>query len=337
MLDGAPPSLVQRLLRKGKVRINGQKARVGDRLEIGDEVVVHHVARGGAGRSSNNRAGRSSDDGVGRSSNSGVELRPGEEATGDSADRHDPSLPIPYDGPPLSVLHRDLAFMVVNKPAGLSCQPTQLAESSVLGWAQLELADAIAAGEARPDLAHRIDRGTTGAVAVALTAAATERFRLALGAERVEKRYLVLVWGRPESEHFELDQPLLRKPHAPRNRPKVVVASDSAGALPALTRFQWLAAGPESSLLAATLVTGRTHQIRAHLHAAGLPVVGDPRYGDRRRDRNAGLAAWLDHQLLHSQRLAFEDDRGGFAVVAALPPEMERAARHLKIDFPASI
>jgi len=292
------------MLRKGDVRVNGEKTPGGRRLELGDLVVAHHST-----------------------------ARPSSTA---SSSRHDRTI-ASYEGPPIEILHEGRGLLVVNKPAGISCDHGEGGAQGLLNWAQQRFAREIDEGNARPAAPHRLDTGTTGAVCVGWTAAALEAFRLAQSEGRVLKHYWVVVWGRPLEEEFELTIPLMKLPHAPRRKPKVVPALKKSTGAQARTLFRWIAAGHDASLLLAIPSTGRTHQIRAHCRAHGLPVVGDSRYGDRGKDRDAKLSGFLDHQLLHAARLSLDDSELGFSVEAPLPAEFLRALGILGISLPASL
>lgn len=260
--DQAPTSLVRRLLRQKKIKVNGQRTEASRRLAVGDVVVVHHVAR---------------------------ETRSG------------PTAPRPYEGPPIEVLAERDGFLFVNKPVGVACSDDGDDPRALARWLETTLADRIASGDVRPEPCHRLDRDTTGVAAVALTAASFDAFRRALEADAVEKTYEVIVHGRAETDRFTIDVPL-RRIEARADAPRMVDGHGDDDAVEARTAFDVVGHAGGLSFLRAHPITGRTHQIRAHLLIAGLPVVGDPRYGDRGRD--ATLAAPRG-QLLHARRLAF--------------------------------
>ncbi len=159
------------------------------------------------------------------------------------------------------------------------------------------MGEAIESGEVRPEPCHRLDRHTTGILVVGLTAQAQELFRQALAEGRVRKVYEVVVWGYAPAPQWDCRIPLVRRDTTRRDRPRMVAApADRKGALTAHTRFTALSCADHRSRLRAELVTGRTHQVRAHCLAEGLPVVGDPRYG-RPGDATG------DGQFLHAQSL----------------------------------
>lgn len=287
-LGRVPMSLVRRLLRKKKIRVNGERGRAERRLAAGDRVVVHHSPRSKPG--------------------------PGEQAPR-----------VEYAGPPIPVLAETDDFLFVAKPGGVACSDDGHDDHALAAWFRSFLRERIESGEVRPEPCHRLDRHTTGVVAVALTAAAFERFRRALEHEQVRKTYEVVVHGAPDHDRFEVDVPLVRRPRPRADEPRMVDAREdtSAAAQDARTRFTVLHRRRDVSLLRAEPLTGRTHQIRAHCRVAGLPVVGDPRYGDAaREDDRRG-------QLLHARAIALTDGDIPIEVRADWPPDRARRLREL--------
>ena len=178
---------------------------------------------------------------------------------------------------PLRVIFEDEALLVIDKPAGLAIHPTARYHVTTLTWA-LAARHRNAAGE-KPDPAHRLDLETSGLVACGRNTLFTSNLKAQFAGRRVSKSYLALVEGAPLDDGFAIDYPL----KVGGGRVKVKVNVEPEGALAAtscevLERYQD-AAGKPLSLLRCVPLTGRQHQIRAHLHAAGYPLVGDKLYG----------------------------------------------------------
>jgi 23S rRNA pseudouridine1911/1915/1917 synthase len=159
----------------------------------------------------------------------------------------------------------------------------------------------------RPGIVHRLDKDTSGVLIVAKNDTAHLSLSRQIQSQKFGKEYLALVWGDPGTTPAIVEAPLLRDPG---DRRRMVVR---AGGREATTRFERIAAWASGSrtgaerraLLHVRPVTGRTHQIRAHLAYARLPIVGDPVYGKR------GDQSDLDRQFLHAWRLTVRLPHGG--------------------------
>jgi 23S rRNA pseudouridine1911/1915/1917 synthase len=241
---------------------------------------------------------------------------------------------------PLAVVHEDAAIVVVDKPAGMVVHPGAGNATGTLVSALLGRGITLSpvGAPARPGIVHRLDKGTSGLLVVARTAAAHQVLVRALAAREVTRRYWALVWGTWAGERGRIDRPLARSRND-RRRMRVV----REGGKPAATRWDLLWKGSGVSALALTLETGRTHQIRAHLAHAGHPVFGDPEYGGRGRGGRDGAArealALLPRQALHAGRLELLHPVSGrqMSFTSALPEDIQGAADRLAVPSGARI
>ena len=223
-----------------------------------------------------------------------------------------PSGLVPQDVP-LAVRFEDAALIVVDKPAGVVTHPSKGHESGTLVHGLL--AHGIGGGDtARPGIVHRLDRDTSGLLVVAKNDRVHRALQRLLTDRLIDRRYLVLVHGQfPPA--LTVDRPVGRDR---RNRTRM--STNSERPREARTHFRRVTAYPRHSLLEARLDTGRTHQIRVHLEAAGYPVVGDPLYGRR------GAELGLHRQFLHAWHLAFPHPETGEQIDVESPLPHELAA-----------
>jgi 23S rRNA pseudouridine1911/1915/1917 synthase len=241
----------------------------------------------------------------------------------------EPEPEVPLD---FGIVHDDGALLVVDKPAGLPVHPTaRYSANTFTSAARVRFPDR------KVDPAHRIDRETSGLLACGSAPEWTKRLKRAFAEGAVSKTYLGLAAGRPGEDRFTVDAPLaITLASTVRVRMHVWAGE---GGLPSVTDFEVLErrAAPDGApvaLLACRPRTGRQHQIRAHLHHAGLPLVGDKIYGpdegifDRftrhamTDDDRARLR--LPRQALHAWRLELPHPRSGerVALEAPLPPDL---------------
>jgi 23S rRNA pseudouridine1911/1915/1917 synthase len=225
----------------------------------------------------------------------------------------------------LDVVHEDAAVLVVNKPAGLVMHPGSGNWKGTMLNALLEHAPATA-GIPRAGIVHRLDKDTSGLVVVAKTLEAQTALVRQLQERTVRREYLALVHGVVASDG-EVSAAVGRHP---RERTRMAVVP---GGKPALTRYRVLSRFAAATLLQCSLATGRTHQIRVHMHSIGHPLVGDPVYRDRRGARtDAAPLRAFPRQALHAARLAFRHPASGASVSfeAPLPQDMRALLGALK-------
>jgi 23S rRNA pseudouridine1911/1915/1917 synthase len=215
--------------------------------------------------------------------------------------------------PGIEVVHSDGWLAVLDKPAGLVVHPAP----SHRGPTLVDALGGIGAGgdPARPGIVHRLDKDTSGLMIVARTEAAHRSLSAQVRRREVRREYLALVEGRLDSRTGTIDAPIGRDPARPT---RMAVAGRAAR--DARTHFRLLEQLPGDGLVAVTLETGRTHQIRAHFAAIGHPVCGDPRYGTAGRHG-------LSRQFLHSTRIAFRHPDTGeeLSFESDLPPDLRGA------------
>lgn len=193
---------------------------------------------------------------------------------------------------PVDVIHEDEHLLIVNKPAGIIVHPTTghwsntLANGVVHMWQERGLRIRF-----RP--VHRLDRETSGVLAIAKNPYVHQHISEQMKAGRVEKEYMALVHGVVEQEEGTVDAPIDRNPDSPHYR---IVTPDG---YPSVTHYRVAERLRSATLLSIRLETGRTHQIRVHMAHLGHPLVGDAMYGTP-EDRAGG-----GRHALHASRLAF--------------------------------
>ncbi|WP_404364149.1 RluA family pseudouridine synthase [Corallococcus coralloides] len=225
-----------------------------------------------------------------------------------------PSPHASREGPELPVLYDDAALVIVAKPPGLVVEPEGRA-ASVVGLLAARCPPFDVEGVAQPGVVHRLDRETSGCLALARTDDAVAALLKAFQEKRVDKRYQTLVLGRPpDTEHLE--GPYARDPKDPRRfTTRVPSARRAALTFTVRERFR------EGALLDIDLDTGRTHQIRVQLSEAGFPVLGDSLYGPEEARRHPAALA-VGRQALHAWRLEVPSSATGQLIqVESLPPE----------------
>lgn len=247
---------------------------------------------------------------------------------GDSVTLHipepQPSLPQP-EPLPLNIVYEDEHLLVIDKPAGMAVHPGAGRPSGTLVNALLAYRPEIARADLdpeRPGIVHRLDRETSGLLVVAANREVQAALQAMFKRREVLKVYLALVHGAISPERGAIEAPIGRDPI---HRRRMAVLAD--GGRYARTEYALREALDGYTLIEATLVTGRTHQIRVHLASIGHPVVGDQVYG-RRRDAGAPVP----RLFLHAWRLAFTHPvrREAMSFEVELPADLDDALHRLR-------
>jgi 23S rRNA pseudouridine955/2504/2580 synthase len=232
------------------------------------------------------------------------------------AERGEPG--VPSDGQmnriEAAIIHEDREFLVIDKPSGVASHG-----GSGIGFGAIELLRA-----ARPrdtlELAHRLDRDTSGVLVLTRKRSALTALQAAIREGRVEKRYLALIAGALPQARLSVDVPLRKSVLQGGERMVRVDAQGKASR----SRFSELQRYADASLVEVALDTGRTHQIRVHAQHIGHPLAGDEKYGDRefnRRMRDKGLK----RLFLHAARFEFDLGDRSYSFTAPLAVDLAAA------------
>lgn len=202
--------------------------------------------------------------------------------------------------PAAEFLYEDDQLLIANKPAGIPVDGPDA--DTLLNRVRTTLR---AAGKpAHAVLCHRLDTGTSGLVLLAKTPEAEAFLNQAIKERRIAKRYLCVTFGRPVPPQAVLHDYLLKDAAKGSVR---ILHSPADGAREIITEYETQAVSGRLALLKVTLVTGRTHQIRAHLASIGCPILGDSKYGNNAANRELKLK----YQALCAWELVFPDDLSG--------------------------
>ncbi len=267
-LGGASTGFLYKMLRKKNITLNGKKADGSERLCAGDEIRIF------------------------------LSEETYEKFASREEEEHFPEAH-------LDIIYEDTQILIVNKPAGMLSQKSSPRDVSLneymLGY--LVRSGQWSPGEQafRPSVCSRLDRNTSGLVVCGKTMSALQRMAELLRSRELKKYYLCLVSGRVESPQ-RLEGWL--KKDASSNRVEIFT-EEQDGALPIITEFEPLNVSERATLLKVHLVTGRSHQIRAHLASIGHPVIGDGKYGDQAVNESFHREYGTKCQLLHAWRIEF--------------------------------
>ena len=218
----------------------------------------------------------------------------------------EPAIPEPQ-AIPLNIVYEDDALLVIDKPVGLTVHPAPGNPDGTLVNALLaHCGDSLSGigGVARPGIVHRLDKDTSGLMAVAKSDAAHQTLSAQLAERSMKRTYQAIVWGIPLPTSGSIEGTIGR---SPKNRKKMAVVSK--GGKPAVTHYTLLESFGSASLIECRLETGRTHQIRVHMGHLGHALLGDPLYGTKRKNTPVELADFLknfNRQALHACALTLK-------------------------------
>jgi 23S rRNA pseudouridine955/2504/2580 synthase len=285
-------NLVSRWARTGQLRVAGKRAVPGDRLEAGQEIRVPPV----------------------------------EPATAKPARRQVRRDPLTAEEEQYvrdMVIFQDEHAFVLNKPPGLATQGGTKTTQHLD-----RLLDGIGDERGRPKLVHRLDKDTSGALLVARTARAAAHFAKAFSGRTAKKIYWAIVVGVPDANEGEIDAPLAKQPGTGGEKMHI---SEEHG-LPAKTRWRVIdRAGNRAAWVELQPLTGRTHQLRAHMAAIGHPIVGDGKYGGPDAFLTGGVSRKLH---LHARRIRVDALEGGkIDATADLSPHFAESLDMLGFDL----
>lgn len=239
----------------------------------------------------------------------------------------------------ISVIYEDNDVLVINKPAGISVHPGNPPRNdTVANWFINYCPSARNVGddsEFRPGIVHRLDKDTSGVMLLAKNKEAFDSLKNQFKEREVDKKYLALVFGKSKRKSGWIDFPIARSLKDPTKQValgKRNAHQQKTKPRPAKTFYRVKEEFRNYSLIEVSPQTGRMHQIRVHLAAAGLPIVGDRKYGSGTLKNALGLK----RQFLHAQSIGFVSLEGEkINVSAPLPPDLKKALEKIKASVSA--
>ena len=290
---GVTQGRLQKMLRSGDVRIDGKRVKeAGTRLSEGQQVRVPPMGEGATRKAKQTKS-----------------LETISEQ--DKKELVD------------SILYKDAHVLVINKPAGLAVQGgsgTTRHLDAMLDCLKLDLAE-------RPRLVHRLDKDTSGVLVLARTRKAATALSHSFQTKDVRKIYWAAVAGVPSPPEGKIDMPLSKKSKGAGGNEKVWV--DEYEGKRAVTVYRTVeSAGKRAAWVEMEPITGRTHQLRAHMLLLGTPILGDGKYGGQGAFLSGSEIAKKMH--LHARAIRFPNPGGGLTTITApLPQHMVETWKYL--------
>jgi len=251
-------------------------------------------------------------------------LRGGDLVEIDQIERQSGKSALPVEQPKIPIIYEDRQVVVINKPAGISAhQGNGTNGQTIADWFAYRYAALLPVGEPeRSGIVHRLDKDTSGVMILAKTPEALEHLKKQFKNRRAKKEYLALVYGTPGETKGRITRALSRSKRNPTRR-----TVDPAGR-EAVTEWRVEEKLKKNfSLLRAYPLTGRTHQIRVHLHFLGFPIVGDALYVFKRQKPPRGVG----RQMLHAETLRVILPGGQTKTfIAPLPDDFSQVLEELR-------
>lgn len=281
-MDQAPKGFLYKMLRKKNITLNGKKASGSEMLSEGD-VVRLFLAEETIGKFSR------------------IQKAPVQSSEGRKSAK-------------LDIIYEDKHTLFINKPVGMLSQKAKPEDVSLVEHLTAYLLSSGQIKEEelrtfRPSVCNRLDRNTSGIVAAGKTLAALQELTEMFRERTLKKYYLCLVKG-TVTEKKRISGYLVKNE---KTNTVSIQSEKSGGASLIETEYRPLAFGGGFTLLEVHLITGKTHQIRAHLASQGHPIAGDTKYGDRAVNERLKKEYGLKSQLLHSARLCMPECAGALA------------------------
>lgn len=289
VLPKASSGFLHKMIRNKNIKLNGEKAAGSERLQKGDRIQIYFseetMEKFGAGRT----AGKGISPAV----------RPGKPDSGHKGLRDQVKL-----------LYQDEDVLILHKPAGMLTQKARPGDDSLNDYLLDYWREEIMKGREvscvfRPSVANRLDRNTSGIVLCGITVKGLQSLSFLLKNRALEKYYLCIVRG--EVTGSRKLRGYLKKDS--RDNMVKVYSRPVPNAAPIETWYRSVDHNEKASLLKVRLITGKSHQIRAHLASAGYPLLGDAKYGDPEANRHL-VKAGLGCQQLHSSELVIPEECG---------------------------
>lgn len=297
-LPEVPLGMIYKYLRTKKIKVNGKKVQQNYRLQLGDRVMFYLDT---------------------------------------AVENHQVQRVIQHYPREFGIVYEDEHLLVVDKPAGLLVHPDEAGPQNTLD--QQVISYLISSGAYCPEEektfqpapSNRLDRNTSGIILFGKDYATVQALNEMIREQRISKYYLALVKGQlPEGR--ELKGYLVKDE---RTNQVSVSQEKENGSLSIHTRYRVQQSFREYTLLEVELITGRSHQIRAHFASIGHPIIGDPKYGDVRVNREVRQHWHLKSQFLHAYKVVFDRSLPpvgyltGKAIIAPLPLEMQKIVEQL--------